>query len=64
MKCNRVREIIFLVVDGEAGQEILGSVERHLVQCPGCARELEHARRFVAVLRERCSRTCGFWSTR
>lgn len=47
---------MFLVIDGEAEQEILVSVEQHLVQCPGCAQELEYARRFVAVLRERCRR--------
>jgi mycothiol system anti-sigma-R factor len=57
MNCKRVREIIFLYADNELGDDLLVSVQEHVVLCPQCAREVDYTRRMLTVVRKRCTRT-------
>ena len=56
MRCKRVRQVMYLVVDNECEQDLLISFEEHLTHCPHCAQEMAYTRRLVTVLRERCKR--------
>ena len=57
MNCSRVREVIFLYADNELGEELLVSVQEHVVLCPQCARRIEYTRRLLTVVRKSCTRT-------
>jgi mycothiol system anti-sigma-R factor len=59
MNCRKNRQVVFLYVDNEMEQTVLVSFREHLAQCPECAREEEHARRFVSLLRSRCCRSAA-----
>ena len=54
MNCSRVREIIFLYADNELGEELLVSVQEHVVVCPQCARRIDYTRRLLTVVRKGC----------
>ena len=56
MNCRDVREVVFLVSDNEAGQEVVVSFRRHLEACPECARQAEYMQRLLAMVRQRCCR--------
>ncbi len=45
MGCDRYEESLSAYVDGELGYEKRAELERHLLECPGCARRLEEMRR-------------------
>lgn len=59
MNCTRVREVIFLYTDNEAGEEIQIEVREHLHICPACARRLDYTRRLLALLKSGCSRAAA-----
>ncbi len=56
MRDKTVRELSFLFVDNELDGEVLISFRQRVETCPDCARETRYARRFLTVVRERCSR--------
>jgi mycothiol system anti-sigma-R factor len=57
MNCKQIKEeLVFLFIDNEMGQELLISFRRHVSDCPHCAREAQHARFFLTLLRERAGR--------
>jgi mycothiol system anti-sigma-R factor len=57
MNCSRAREIIFLYTDNELGEELLVSLQEHLVLCPQCAQRIDYTRRLLTVVRKGCTRT-------
>ncbi len=57
MNCSRAREIIFLYTDNELGEELLVSLQEHLVLCPQCAQRIDYTRRLLTVVRKGCART-------
>ena len=57
MNCSKVREIVFLYTDNELGEELLVSVQEHVVLCPQCARRIEYTQRLLKVVRKGCTRT-------
>lgn len=57
MNCSKVKEIIFLYTDNELGEELLVSVQEHVVLCPQCARRIAYTRRLLKVVRKGCTRT-------
>ena len=59
MNCRDVREVVFLVTDNEAGQEIVISFQRHLQACPECARRAQFMQRLLAMVRQRCCRVAA-----
>lgn len=56
MNCHEVREIVFLVTDNEAGQEVVVSFRQHLETCPECARQAQYLQRLLMLVRQRCCR--------
>ncbi|MFN7959713.1 MAG: zf-HC2 domain-containing protein [Thermoanaerobaculia bacterium] len=56
MDCKHLSEIVFLFFDNELEEEARRSVLEHLDGCPGCAREMDHTRRFFILVRQRCVR--------
>ncbi|HKI85483.1 MAG TPA: zf-HC2 domain-containing protein [Thermoanaerobaculia bacterium] len=56
MDCVKVKEVVFLLVDNEADENLLNLLQQHLDRCPGCAREVAYARLLVTVVRQRCRR--------
>lgn len=59
MNCERVREMLFLLIDGEERGDLVVSVREHVTHCPRCARRLDRSRRVLTVFRERCNRTAA-----
>jgi mycothiol system anti-sigma-R factor len=59
MNCREVREVVFLVTDNEAGQEVVISFRRHLEICPECARRAQYMQRLVEMVRQRCCRVAA-----
>jgi mycothiol system anti-sigma-R factor len=55
MNCRRIREVIFLFTDNEAGEEIQIEVREHLHICPACAQQLDYTRKLLALLKSGCS---------
>ena len=56
MPCNRVRRLIFLWVDREAGALPRRGLERHLEACVDCRRRAEELERLILLVRTRCRR--------
>lgn len=56
MDCNGAKQVIFLYIDNEMGEEMLVSFERHMSVCPHCAQHIEHTRRWLTLVKRRCSR--------
>lgn len=49
MKCEEVRDELVAYARGELAEARKAAVEEHLVRCEGCTRELEGARRVMAL---------------
>ena len=56
MDCKRVREVMFLFIDNEMGDDDAGPFQAHMEDCPHCARRLGFTRKFLVLVRERCVR--------
>lgn len=56
MDCKKIKELVFVYVDEEMGQELLIAFRSHVAKCPHCAQEVEYVERFITVLRHRCQR--------
>lgn len=57
MNCRKFKEVVFLYTDNEMEGDLLVSFRAHRQRCPGCAEEVEFARRFVLLIRRRCRRS-------
>src|SRR5437879_5901673 len=49
MKCEEVRDELIAYARGELSETRKTAVEEHLVRCEGCTRELEGARKVMAL---------------
>src|SRR5436189_4025265 len=49
MKCEEVRDELIAYARGELSEERKTAIEEHLVRCEGCTRELEGARKVMAL---------------
>lgn len=58
MDCKRLKEVIFLFIDNELDDDQVPRLQAHLARCGECSRRVEHVRKFLIVVRERCVR-CG-----
>jgi mycothiol system anti-sigma-R factor len=56
MDCKRVRQVIFLYVDNEMGEELHVAFEEHMSDCPHCAQRIEYTRKWLTLVKRRCSR--------
>jgi len=56
MDCKRVRQVIFLYVDNEMGEELHVAFEQHMSVCPHCAQHIESTQRWLTLVKRRCSR--------
>ena len=56
MNCHEVRQVVFLVTDNEAGQEVVISFRQHLETCSECARQAQYLQRLLMLVRQRCCR--------
>jgi mycothiol system anti-sigma-R factor len=56
MDCKRVRQVIFLYVDNEMGEELHIACEEHMSICPHCAQRIEYTRRWLTLVKRRCLR--------
>jgi anti-sigma factor RsiW len=63
VNCNDVAELIPAAVDGEIGQELLGSVNQHFEACPSCREEFELQQMTKRVLRNYFVRSAAPEST-
>lgn len=59
MDCKEVCETVFLFVDNEMGDDLQISFRDHVERCPGCADRMNYTRKFLFVIRERCTRCCA-----
>ena len=56
MDCKGARQVIFLYVDNEMGEQLHLAFEEHAAVCPHCARHIEHTRRWLTLVKVRCRR--------
>lgn len=56
MDCDRVRQVMFLFIDNELEETLLVSFREHLAGCSCCTQEMDHTRRLLSLVRERCTR--------
>lgn len=56
MDCKGARQVIFLYVDNEMGEELHVAFERHMSICPHCARHIESTQKWLTLVRRRCLR--------
>lgn len=56
MACRRIRRLVFLWVDRDAGRLPRGPLERHLEECLDCRRRAEEVERLILLVRTRCHR--------
>lgn len=57
MRCRKVKEeFVLLFGRQEPGRRLTVAIHQHVSDCPECARQAEHARRIVTIVRERCTR--------
>lgn len=56
MDCKRVKQVIFLYVDNEMGEEVHLAFEEHMSECSHCAERIENTRRWLTVFRRSCLR--------
>lgn len=56
MDCKGARQVIFLYVDNEMGEELHVAFERHMSVCPHCARQIEYTQKWLTLIRRRCIR--------
>ena len=52
MRCEELRDLLDLHVDGELPEEVTRKLERHLLRCPACAYEARTLEQTGAMLRE------------
>jgi anti-sigma factor RsiW len=55
MRCEELRELLDLHLDGELPEEMSRKLERHLLRCPDCAYEARALEQTRAMLREAIS---------
>lgn len=56
MACRRIRRLVFLWVDREAGRLPRAPLERHLEECLDCRQRAEELERMILLVRARCRR--------
>ena len=56
MDCKEVSESLFLFVDNELEEALLTNFRDHVARCPGCAQRMDYTRKFLWLVRERCTR--------
>ncbi|MDA8017836.1 MAG: hypothetical protein MPN21_10355 [Thermoanaerobaculia bacterium] len=57
MKCKQVKEEFVLVYgEDQDGGQLRVAIQQHVTDCPDCAAQAEHTRRFVTLVREHCRR--------
>lgn len=56
MDCKRFREVVFLFIDDEMGEELREPFHQHLECCPPCLHHATYAKKFIFLIRERCVR--------
>lgn len=56
MDCKRVREAIYLFIDGEMEDGLKKPFERHLECCESCDHRATYTQRVLVIFRERCVR--------
>ena len=56
MDCKGARQVIFLYVDNEMGEELHVAFEEHMSTCPVCAQRIEYTRRWLTLVKRRCTR--------
>lgn len=52
MRCDELRGLIDLYLDGELPEETAQKLDRHLLRCPACAYEIRALEQTRAMLRE------------
>jgi anti-sigma factor RsiW len=52
MRCEEMRELLDLYLDGELPEETARKVDRHLLRCPACAYEARALEQTRTMLRE------------
>lgn len=55
MRCEELRGLLDLYLDGELPEESARRIDRHLLRCQGCAYEARTLEQTVAMLREAVS---------
>lgn len=56
MDCRKVSEIAFLYIDNEMESDLAKPFQDHLSHCPCCASQVDHRRKLVILVRQRCVR--------
>ena len=56
MDCKGARQVIFLYVDNEMGEELHVAFERHMSVCPHCSQRIEYTQKWLTLIRRRCIR--------
>jgi anti-sigma factor RsiW len=52
MRCEALRELLDLYLDGELPEETVRKLDRHLLRCPTCAYEVRTLEQTRGMLRE------------
>ena len=52
MRCDAVRDLLIEYLDGDLGHAEGEEIERHLVKCVDCTREMESFRQVMGLLRD------------
>lgn len=56
MDCKRVGEMMFLFCDNEMGEDVVSPFRRHLDGCGHCSQKMDYTRKFLLLVRSRCTR--------
>lgn len=56
MDCKRVKECRFLFLDNELEDDLLAPFREHLRECGICERQVSYTKKFLLVVRSRCTR--------
>ena len=56
MDCKGARQVVFLILDNEMGEDLHIDFEQHVSVCPVCAQHFHTARKTVTLVRRRCRR--------
>ncbi len=56
MDCKQVAETLFLFFDNELDEGLEQPFRAHLEHCPCCARQHDHTRRVLILVRQHCVR--------
>jgi len=52
MDCRRIKENLYLFIDGELDEEMSLSVKKHILSCPLCNLELEREKKIDSLIRQ------------